>query len=205
MLHPMQRARSGRLFLYGLWIAMIASLPALVQTVVETAPSAGTFWYDTWRRQLAWEGAKSFPLSILTDSLWLGRPAEQLVIGYVIATVSLPVAMYLLLMIFQWTMRRVRVRRMHVIRCIVYGADVLVWPVIPLCVLVCAAGFAFAWSEALAWAMIVIFPVVWGVMAWRLGHAYQNYLRFDHPWATIGSVQIILIMIWVMVSLMRWE
>jgi hypothetical protein len=42
------------------------------------------------------------------------------------------------------------------------------------------------------------------VMAWRLRSAYRHYLRFDHPGATVLSVQFILFLVWIFASLTRW-
>src|SRR6266566_5309974 len=120
-LHPTQPARSWRLLIYALSILLIASLPAWLEIVVGTAPApGGLFWYGNWRWSVAMEAGRNFPWSVLGDAMWLGHPPKLVVFHYVIASLALPVGMYVLLMIFQGTMRRVSVRQRHVVRCIVY-------------------------------------------------------------------------------------
>ncbi len=203
-LHPAQPSRPWRLLIYALIIIFIASLPLLIERLIGSSPASWLVWYGTRRGQLAMRSAGSFPLDVFMSAMWMAQPSQVVVFAYVIATMALPLGTLALLMIFQGTMRKVRVKQRHVLRCIVYSADVLIWPAIVLVGLVCAAAFINAWSEAVAWTAIVMFPLVWAAMAWRLASAYQHYLRFDHPRATVLSVQLILFIIWLLAGLTRW-
>ncbi|HZK79777.1 MAG TPA: hypothetical protein VFC46_01895 [Humisphaera sp.] len=120
-----------------------------------------------------------------------------------------PVLTFISLMIFQVSMRRAKVNANHVLRCVIYSSDVLVW--IALATLVCHAvyaveiflnqrgsvywGFGFRmprWDEAalaLAWATATV------VFEYRLVIAYASYLRFRHALATILASQFIVFLI----------
>jgi hypothetical protein len=39
------------------------------------------------------------------------------------------------------------------------------------------------------------------VVTYRLGRAYRDYLKFDHPWATIIATQIIVALIAAIIAL----
>jgi hypothetical protein len=196
-LHPAQPTRQGRLIFYALFVVSVAMMPLIVDRIVGTPMGARLFWYRTYRADLSWKAAVRFPLNLLE---WPLRARPQVLLYFFVgATVALPVVMYLLLMVFQGTMRRVKVRPKHVRRCVVYSADVLVWAALPVIGLVCVRGLNYAWSETLAWSLLAMFPIVWAVMAWRLSCAYRLYLRFDYPRATVWSVQLIILLALVLI------
>lgn len=111
---------------------------------------------------------------------------------------SWPWATFGVLQIFSASMRKARVRKMHVLRCIIYSADIAAWAAIAGLSMIFAcfalgALFGFDWfATLLAWISIGSMLVVIAVgFCYRLGTAYRMYLKFDHPFLTILSSQII--------------
>ena len=110
------------------------------------------------------------------------------------------------LMIFQASMRKARVQRGHVLRCVIYAADASVWYTILMLA-------AMAWLIALAiikhspqpseritfWLLLLL----WVVRLDRLTTAYRKYLQFDHPFLTALVSQIIVLL--VMGAILFWS
>jgi hypothetical protein len=101
-------------------------------------------------------------------------------------------------MIFQISMRRAGIRKIHVVRCVVYCSDIIVWTGL-MTLFVAGAALAYDYRtttlgggpfyEAMtdyAWVLILMWPI----MAYRLYIAYKKYLAFDMPLATIIASQI---------------
>jgi hypothetical protein len=98
------------------------------------------------------------------------------------------------LLIFQISMRRRRIRAVHMVRCVVYSADVTILFALALAA---AAGVEAndllvgrRGSNAPTAALLVSFVVV-PLFAYRLWVAVKRYLRFDRPFATVLAVQVI--------------
>ena len=107
------------------------------------------------------------------------------------------------LMVFQWSMRRARVRQIHVLRCVIYGADLLTVFGLVYCVYAASKyvqpgqampilGFDLGQSGNL-WitAFVALFSL-------RLVNGYRRYLRFDHAIATVLASQL-------MAGLVAWK
>lgn len=116
--------------------------------------------------------------------------------GWVAVPLVWPWVTFLALMIFQVSMRKARVKPMHVMRCVLYSYDVVFWV---------GAGWLLMTALA-AFAAVVTFsrdplelsgfyPVLWLPAALvatdRMWVAYAKYLRFDRPLATILASQVI--------------
>jgi len=130
--------------------------------------------------------------------------AESLLIG-----LAWPIATFAVLTIFQASMRRAKVRPIHVMRCVVYGYSPAVWigllvsALFPLSrdtryyyggCFVNVAGLQVRCRDA----AILLFATVTGaVAAYHLGCAYGRYLKFDRPWATTVASQVI---VWLLVA-----
>lgn len=91
-------------------------------------------------------------------------------------------------------MRRAKIRPAHVLRCVVYSADVLFWagPI--------SVGLMLAWlflpsrppiEDIVIGAMVVLGIALVLHTLYRLVTAYRLYLRFDHPILTILASQVI--------------
>jgi hypothetical protein len=109
-----------------------------------------------------------------------------------------PWALFAVLMIFQMSMRRAKVRPVHVLRCVIYS------------------GGTTLWIGLLAWVLLVtdkvlqrngivvpgiephvamwLFAAGGAISTWSLYIAYRKYLRFDHPAATVAAVQVVVVL-----------
>lgn len=110
--------------------------------------------------------------------------------------IAWPWITFLALMIFQISMRRSGIRKLHVLRAVLYSGDFVLW--LGLIALVTATSLLSVQivfstpshdlpDAPLTW----IFIGCWIVIAHRLYVAYRRYLRFDHPLATVLAAQIV--------------
>lgn len=110
---------------------------------------------------------------------------------------------FLSLMIFQKSMSRAQVKRIHVARCVLYSFDVGVWVgFIMLCVLP-MQFFALVWGAHDALALALQAALVFG--AYRLWIAYRSYLRFDHALAVVLSTQVITALVFALIYVALWS
>jgi hypothetical protein len=194
-LHPAQRSAGRRLIFYALIILGLAVFPLALARITLPAPPAGSFYIsDTLRYDFMRAFLGSFPLWLLRPFFY--GPVSKTVPYLVVACTLLPFMNYVLLLIFQGTMQRVRVRHHHVLRCIVYSSDVLIWSSSLLCLLLPINLLMHGGlDELVAWTVLLLLPIIWITIAWRLTVAYRRYLRFHHAEAAVLSVQIILFLL----------
>jgi hypothetical protein len=116
--------------------------------------------------------------------------------------VAWPWLTFAILMIFQGSMRRAKVKPDHVLRCALYSCDAAL--VVGLLLLV-----AIPWADPHVWRLLRYLQVPGSrtlvqlaistlILIWttpRLASAYARYLRFDHPFATALSSQIIVLLL----------
>ncbi len=127
-----------------------------------------------------------------------------------IAILTWPWFTCLTLMIFRVSMRRASIKSAHVLRCIVYNTDLALWaalvalPVnsfsrqgIPYLIGSRPTSALFI-IHALPLAVLAAMLIVW---TWRLAIAYREYLRFNHPVATVIASQVVVVMLWLNPSL----
>ena len=211
-LHPGQSSRPGRLLAYWVAAAVIALLggvvaPVLVGTIVTNDSLAVTtqrpFFFQP-------NGVPVYQDSngLLTttapakpgyfDGRGFDENWEESGQAYAIwwgVAVAWPWATLLALMIFQISMHRAKVHGLHVRRCVLYSFDACLWA--GLYVMALAAAAMAIWmaggsaSELHHGLAALCLPLLWVVVVYRLGCAYRDYLKFDHPWATVISTQII--------------
>ena len=107
------------------------------------------------------------------------------------------------LMVFQVSMRRVRLRPIHVLRCVVYSGDLAVWAA--LAGLIAIGGEVFAERAFMGsprpWAPADVFllqavGIALILLTVRLAFAYRLYLRFRHAVAAVIASQVI---VWLIV------
>jgi hypothetical protein len=109
-----------------------------------------------------------------------------------------PWALFAALMIFTVSMRRAKVRTIHVLRCAIYSGGTLLWVAI-------VAAMLLAPDEALrrngmlvpdlgTYALIWLLPVACVIITYSLYVAYKKYLRFDHPLATVLASQFLVVL-----------
>jgi hypothetical protein len=100
---------------------------------------------------------------------------------------------FVTLMVFNQSMRRAGVKRIHVLRCVLYSCDAGVWLVPLVVVLFAVPGGRHAADDAFQMALcaLVLFA---SVTTWRLAAAYRVYLRFHRPLATALAAQLIVVL-----------
>jgi len=100
------------------------------------------------------------------------------------------------LMVFRISMRRARIRPVHVVRCVVYSFDGVFWLGVlslllaPVAAALMLSGGMFG-QGFVPLAVTLLYLAAFLYMAWRLTVAYRLYLRFDHPVATVLASQVI--------------
>ena len=106
------------------------------------------------------------------------------------------------LLVFRASMRRARVRPVHVLRCAIYSADAAVLAALLVGVTWFFSGPWFAsggwywggnwWSFGGNTGVAIALGVMFGILTYRLWIAYRRYLRFDHALATALASQIMI-------------
>jgi hypothetical protein len=147
-----------------------------------------------------------------------------------VGLLSWPWATFLSLLVFRVSMRRARIKPVHVLRCVVYGFDVYL-PVALVTGVAVAQRAVQTWSAVpppqsltspwvptppIPTAMpysyrpdVVTDTLCWlclaalAVAAYRLTAAFRHYLKFDHPAATVLASQVIVALLAVVVAL-QW-
>ena len=133
--------------------------------------------FMTWQHMRYYNWATSWALIVLASWPWLTFAA---------------------LMVFQVSMRRVRLRPIHVLRCVVYASDVVIWLALAMLI---AIGLEMYRESAIAirpygWAPANVFlvratPFALLLLATRVAFAYRLYLRFRHAIAVAIASQVI--------------
>jgi hypothetical protein len=187
-LQPVQPSRPRRLILY--WVLTAVVCYACVQLAVASRTG---FLYTPYLPPLQSVG-------VLMWLKWLGQrylqswPATNIVL----LPLAWPWLMFTSLMVFQWSMRRRKVRPIHALRCTIYSSGTLVWAGV--------AGLAVFWGF-LGQAMLfgprsvgdivgksILLVLICGLllsMIYQLIVAYRHYLRFDHAIETVLSALVI--------------
>ena len=108
------------------------------------------------------------------------------------------------LMIFQVSMRRARVKVIHVLRCALYAGDLVLWAALAIPLIVAGAAWS-TWTGGYGWEWWIAIPVrllqlsLIVLYIRRLIVAYSEYLRFDHAAATVLASQVIAYLLWLVV------
>lgn len=238
-LHPAQASRPGRLALYAVLCAATLLITVIAGVGLTAYRIEAEFAQERARSATAWRkqpGVIRLPgggfrlrtaaeIQQMIDASWppLGSAAffrhvrrDHEVRWAGLAALTLlawPVLTLATLMIFHQSMAAARVRPIHVARCVVYSADVLVWAGLGLLVLLAAdvafngaarAGFESASSTVARLLWLATFLIA----AWRLAVAYRLYLRMDRPFLTILAAQIIVALALLLISVeserLRW-
>jgi hypothetical protein len=114
-----------------------------------------------------------------------------------------------LLMIFQGSMRLAKVRPIHVVRCLVYSADTVIWIGAAIVLMTFASvairlpqGIEHVWADGpllagayFLYAALSLPILYWGVTSWRMYVAYKRYLQFRHALSTTLIVQFMLLLL----------
>ncbi len=200
-LHPVQPCHGGRLFRYAcltigvqLLVLIVAHLAWTYQRLTATTiwwawgqpPQPGPSFSAVLAKSLAWLDVRH-----LLDGSW----APLLLLLW-------PVLTCLTLFIFQISMRRAKLRSVHVLRTVVYSFDLLLWFAAPLlfvdglrALLVERVVFQRSTAEMFGLGQFCIVLACLLLAAYRLVTAYWHYLQFDRPVWTILASQFICVLI----------
>ncbi len=218
LLHPTQRSRPRRLVIY--WLL---GLPALVMALAAMFVSAAQIDVNQIAQQRArmaadlhrYRGLQSIqglittygsidkyldtvlPLPTFKRAMvarWLASPLPETVrFNALVIPLVWPWVSLLALQVFQISMRRARIRSMHVLRCVLYSFDLVLWS---LLFTLAAAAMAFtADPDRLQTGLLVARNLAILIGTWRLAMAYREYLRFHRPFATAISAMVITAML----------
>jgi hypothetical protein len=195
---------------------LIATNPAMRNDLIRAYGSIERY-YDT---QVPLPSQWQFYRNLYRNHYWNpARPFDKLAV----TLVAWPWLTALSLMVFRISMRRARIRPVHVLRCVLYAADGVFWAGLLTAAAVglqmfrgaelivtgfpdlsAPAPFFLAIEPDLATAVIYLCCVA-GVlfMAYRLTVAFGHYLRFDRPVATVLASQVIVFLVaWI--ALTNW-
>jgi hypothetical protein len=197
-LYPSQPSRPGRLLRYWFWVALLSVIPVAL-----------IFWYGglAFGSYLVGQFSLRFtplatpqPPASITDQIvsWLRNFRPQYVAPYSFLAgllVCWPWATFCALLIFQASMRRAKVRTVHVLRTVLYTAGATVWLGLAL-LLAPVVSFVFAGVPAydkdwLIFTCMLLMLAIAGLFTYHLTVAYRRYLQFDHAAATVIAAQFI--------------
>ena len=204
LLHPSQRGSIRRLVIYGLWGFMISA------AVVLMMPGTFVFARVLLDRQFG-HYAQNPRLAHLQQPFWdeigerlnwayTGRATPEMLCVALLVIGLWPWILHITLQLFSESMRKARIRPMHVLRCVIYSVDLTL--VALLLLIGSIIGIGAMASEAAKVANIKSSKLVEEMILWvilltllfhtyRLGVAYRRYLRFDHSMAVAISAQLI--------------
>jgi hypothetical protein len=173
-LTPMQPSFPGRLWTYW-FIAMAIACLGETGVVAMMLYNDRPFFRMNIDATITYAGTLSAPMWLVTF-LW-------------------PLISAASFFVYQFSMFRAKVREIHVLRCVLYSADIAMWaglalPLLaaPLTFLTMPRGLASRGSEML----ILWVPLLaWLIFAYRLCRALKLYLRFSHVIAMVVFGQII--------------
>jgi hypothetical protein len=149
------------------------------------------------------------------------RDEHQWALYLAAVMVAWPWLTFLTLLLFRFSMRRARIKPVHVLRCVLYSFDAILWLGVAAAGAAAASAY-WAWLEtpqmfALPAVPIPRYPpygyrqdlvpntLFWVgmalllLMAYRLTAAFRHYLKFDRPAATILASQVIValaVLVW---------
>ena len=152
---------------------------------------------------------KEFPLP--PSSLYFRQVLELVTEQYTLTGASLNIGTILAwpwltlgaLMIFQASMRRAKVRSSHVLRCAIYSADVSVWYLVSLILLMVGMILGRFWPDEMIMLLLVL--ALWLVRLDRVWVAYKKYLQFDHPFLTALASQIVVVLAGAAILFWGWR
>jgi hypothetical protein len=226
---PSQPSRPRRLAIYALVIFIATLLPLLLFALREISYA----WSDVAAVRSQWTAyLQTAPGAALAQKQFPGLMAAQILdrvaprptpafilsqrrvarmAGYHAVVLAVPILWVAFtvasLTILQISLHNARKRQMHLVRCVIYCADVFLWGY-----LIAAAGMLIFTLKALTASRMARMTVWWnddetmlGTFAWpvlgvvpvfgyRLIIAFKKYLHFDHPISTILLTQFLVLL-----------
>jgi hypothetical protein len=184
--------------------------------VLSLAGFVGAWVYGTvatYREYMTMGGRGDEPGLVLRGSIreaWEQNPYVGAVFWTTAFLLAWPMVTYFSLMIFRISMRKAKVKPVHVLRCVAYVGDSALWygavtAAVSLGFML-LGGAGWNW-EQIQWLMTISFFTCCAtviVFAWRLCQAYRKYLRFDHAIATVIAAEIVGLLT-IMVAVAIWN
>lgn len=196
-LKPAHRGNLRRLFLYWL-IALLFGFAAAaaLDRIMATTRQSQAFYYNAYasngRPRIQAPSLDSVILE--ADFLSVRLDVEQVAFVYAGTILIWPLGTFLMLLIFQQSMARARIRIHHLLRCVIYSADIAIWAslfcigaMLVYAVLAVTHWHAFSALEVYLYvcaAFVAIFCI-------RLWIAFRTYLQMDRPILTVLATQIL--------------
>jgi hypothetical protein len=125
-------------------------------------------------------------------------PRTLLCAQLTIALLVWPWLTALALLVFRQTMRKTRIHSAHVVRCAVYSSDstVLILPLLIGWFTIRPGMETVRFSDRFnllvdGYSLFPVAAMMISVLAYRLGNAYRQYLRFPHPFTVAIASQLI--------------
>ena len=195
--------RPRRLFTYWLVVAVVAIVVGIAGACLMNA-------VRSYRQQTAISLIGGRPFLLTPGRSLVGGGFFQALLsqlldddnleGYLLAAALLwPWLTLATLLVFQASMRRAKIGAAHVMRCAVYAGDPFAWVGVAFIILAVLRGFdllgrGWMWDSTLEVRQTAVcFLLVPALVTYRLGVAYQRYLRFDRPWLTALASQAVVL------------
>lgn len=184
-LDPSHRLRPRRLLVYWAVYGITAVLPVLIALIEAVR----------YRLAVRYTFTRGNPSDHYLDAIERTVWSKE---GQVVALAALLLALFpwfnfLVLMIFQQSMRRARIKPAHVLRCVVYSGDVIFWYALAAAI----AIFELPAMPRPRQAEQLVFLLTLGALLMgllngvRLWAAYKWYIKLKHPLAAVFASQII--------------
>ena len=131
----------------------------------------------------------------------VGQRTQRVIVpcGFLSLVLVWPWLIFAALLVFRVSMRRARVKLVHVLRCVLYSHDAFVW--IGVILVVCTVLAFLIWGFRSGVIRFVLEEVaVWAVLgilllsAYRLGVACRVYLRFDYAFSAVLAAHAIVLL-----------
>lgn len=200
-LTPVQTFVPVRLLVYWLIAALIGVLTIFIASFYPVASSGYANPQNIVNYYQSPTGPILFPppprTPTMKDVIDYWEPeAGPIAVGFSLLLILWPWMTFMALMIFQISMRRAGVRKLHVLRTVLYSGDFVLWVgLIALIIGAVLIGVQIVFSGQphdppdilITWILIIC----WVALSHRLYAAYRRYLRFNHPLATVIVSQIV--------------
>jgi len=204
-LKPAHRGNLRRLFLY--WFITLlfgfAAAAALDQVFKALLPTLARYTTNAYFYPYVIGPGPAFPLSSSgPDSVDLDISyfhlrfhVQQVAVIYAGAILIWPAATFLALLIFQQSMARAKIRTRHLLRCVIYSADGVIWASL-LCLLALAAYAACVLSAgppgfSVLEVYLYLCAAIVTVFCIRLGIALHAYLQMDRAFWMVLATQVL--------------
>lgn len=226
---PSQPSRLRRLIAYWLLVTLLGCIGAVGWNAVQAIlyRTLGSSPLRLPGTQIDTLGSGSFGSRVWVDTWGRGArvgieyfSAEWSSTGYMAWWFGLlvlwPWLTFLVLMIFQSSMRQARVRADHVLRCVLYCGDVGFWAGAAVVFSIGISLIAWVLAPGRVWplylaigagapGLISYLVLVFGLLAtatYRLRVAYQSYLHFRHATATVLLSQCVVLLVYTILYLL---